>query len=147
MPERDEKVAILMKEADRRLVDVSRRLDGSASRAGIVIGAALVAASVQLPGTGWARAAPVVLALAAAVLAVLVLRFRGGREVSVAKLLEKVDDGTLPELEEKLLRTKIGIYTEDETVLKRRGILLLWSYICLVGAVVCSLAILYFELS
>ena len=73
----------LAREADRRLADVNHRLEVLASRGSMIIGAAAIASGVQISqdASVW-LVCSVIASLAAAVLAIPLLRFRRGQEVN-----------------------------------------------------------------
>jgi hypothetical protein len=119
-------------EADRRLTDVSRRLDNSATRAAFIMSSAVVLAGVQLSRElePWIVGS-IVAAFAASVLALPLLLFVRRRELNIAQHVRDLALWSPRRLELEIINVKVAVIAEEERALRLRGNLLRWSLIAL----------------
>jgi hypothetical protein len=129
-------LALMTSEADRQLADVGRRTDAAASRAAILVSSAAIASSVQMAGSAniW-QVIAVAMSLTAALLAIPVLLFRKGQEVSINERLAKLYEWTPRRLELDVLKSKRAILARDQDALTRRASFLLFGYLSLAVAI------------
>lgn len=125
-------IRLLSHEADRRLVDVNRRLEILASRGSFVVGAAAVASGVQLTqGLDLGLVLSTCCALIAVGLSLPLLRFKRGQEVNVVALVRQLVDRSAIELELELINAKMKLVKDGERWARGRSRLLLASLVAL----------------
>jgi hypothetical protein len=120
--------ALLNIEADRRLNETARRGDSAIARATVVVGAAVIVAGLQIAGwNGWLHVIVLALSFAAAVLAVVVLAFRPGKEMPVGSFQSNIDAYEPSVLAKHILQLKVSMIALDEARIGRQARLLLAS--------------------
>lgn len=133
---RGEELRLLSAEADRRLVDVNRRLDNAASRGAMVVSAAAIASGVQVAqGASIWLVGSVIASLVAATLALPLIRFRREREVNVRHLVRSISDWSPERLRLEIINVKTDLVKVAEDWMRVRSRLLLASLIALAGAI------------
>ena len=123
--------ALLNVEADRRLIETARRGDTAIARATVVVGAAVIVAGLQIVGWhGWLHVVVLALSFAAAILAVVVLAFRPGKELPVGVFQRNIEAYEPSVLAKQILQLKVSMIAHDEARIGRQAQLLLASYVC-----------------
>ena len=131
-----DELGTLAREADRRLADVNHRLEVLASRGSMIIGAAAIASGVQISqGASVWLVCSVIASLAAAVLAIPLLRFRRGQEVNVGHLVKTLGTWSPNRLSLEVINAKTALIAAAEKWMKARSRVLLAS-LCMLAAAI-----------
>lgn len=134
---RSDQLRILGLEADRRLLDVARRLDNAGTRAALILSSAAIASAVQIAKgvSGWTLAATSA-SLIAAALAMPLLLFRPRRELNIKDKVQNIADWSPRRLELEILNVKTSLIDDEESALRIRSRLLTVALMSLAVAIV-----------
>ena len=126
----------LASEADRRLHDVNRRLDGAAARSAMVVSAAAIASGIQITQSPncW-LVGSIIASMASAALALPLVRFRRAPEVNVSALAARLPTWSSHRLRLEIINVKMHSVSISEGWMRTRSKLLLASLITLAAAI------------